>query len=259
MIFDVTCISSKDVNYYTIIPSASASFIICHSWPTFQLFHTGDGWLQMIPVLHEDATGQTLSKPREWWLFALLGVSTPASKAHIFVGEFLSNSFLSVQISVTSILPFPQFPRLKWTHPTLAFPAWCWNVFTLPGLRQSLERSHVWSRCKTWKRSSPKVQSNTQQHGPVPPEPWSMNTMLDPKEDHLVDHPSRIRRCTLQGQDDAALLVPTWFIWHMMERSSMRGRVRSLRWIVMTCTARSQSSQIAICLPTSAPRMNGAG
>ena len=69
MIFDVTCISSKDVNYYTIIPSASASFIICHSWPTFQLFHTGDGWLQMIPVLHEDATGQTLSKPREWWLF----------------------------------------------------------------------------------------------------------------------------------------------------------------------------------------------
>ena len=37
---------------------------------TFQLFHTGDGhWLQMIAVLHEDATGQTLSKPRqEWWL-----------------------------------------------------------------------------------------------------------------------------------------------------------------------------------------------
>ena len=33
MIFDVTCISSKDVNYNTIIPSASASFIICHSWP----------------------------------------------------------------------------------------------------------------------------------------------------------------------------------------------------------------------------------
>ena len=53
--------------------------------------------------------------------------------------------------------------------------------------------------------------------------------MLDLEEDHLVDHPSRIKRCTLQGQDDAALRVPTWTIWHMMERSSMRGRVRSLK------------------------------